>query len=290
MKDYKSTCKSLLGNDIFETLQKFEIYKPNTNTALDPRELEIAMQVVPRAILSYVSNCVAGMKPGDVRECPIPFGENANWTINKHGADDYNGEIRENNKIKYEFKYRSIPGMAMLLMTSFEIYDFNDLEPAQSAPVISDTAKMQELIDERLKIYDLINSVVSNRMEIRDARERFITEKLNIIISQLEDQRAMEDRAKNKKELKLRRFLEAKKESKEFEISFEKSEKAICGDCGASLFDTTGWKSGCICSGDDRNKKVWLKKTENGVKLKFSKGWDGENIEMLLQSIKKVKK
>jgi len=296
MKDYKSTCKSILGDDIFEAIRKFEIYKPNTNTALDPRELEIAMQVVPRAVLSYVARCVAGMKPGDVRECDIPFGASVlgtkvNWTINKHGADDYNGEIREDNKVKYDFKHRSIPGMAMLLMTSFEIYDFNDLEPAQevSAPAF-DTCKMQELIDERLKIYDLINSVVSNRMEIREARERFITEKLNTIISQLEVQRAMEDSAKNKKELKLRRFLEAKKEPKEFEISFEKSEKAICGDCGASLFDTTGWKSGCLCSGDDRNKKVWLRKTENGVKLKFSKGWEYENITMLLESIKKVPK
>jgi len=292
MKDYRSICKTILGDDIFETLQKFEIYKPNTNTALDPRELEIAMQVVPRTILSYVSNCVAGMKAGEVRECSIPFGENANWTINKHGPDDYNGEIRENNKVKYDFKYRSIPGMAMLLMTSFELYDFNDLEEKKETAPQPDTCKMQELIDERLKIYDLINSVVSNKMEVREAREQFINEKLNRIIAQLEVQKTMEDNANQKKDLKLKRFLEAKAkpEQKEFEISFEKSEKAICGDCGSSLFDSAGWKSGCICSGDDRNKKVWLKKTEGGVKLKFSKGWDEENVQMLLQSLKKVRK
>jgi hypothetical protein len=294
MKDYRTICKNLLGEDIFEELKKFEIYKPTTNTALDPRELEIAMQVVPRTILSFVSNCVAGMNNGDVREADIPFAPNSNWTINKHGPDDYNGEIRQDNKVKYTFKYRSIPGMAMLLMTSFELYDFNDAPVAEKQENPADnTIKLQEIIDERLKVYDLINNVVSNRMEIREARDQFINDKLNRILAHLEAQRDMDDQKNQKKELKLRRFLDAKKQpepKKEFEISFEKSEKAVCGDCGSSLFDTDGWVSGCICSGDDRNKKVWLKKTENGVKLKFSKGWDPENINMLLQSLKRVKK
>ena len=129
-------------------------------------------------------------------------------------------------------------------------------------------------------------------MSIKEAREDFINEKLNRLLAYTEEQKRVESDKENKKQLKLKRFLDAKQQEapKEFEINFEKSEKAICSDCGSKLFDNDGWKSGCICSGDDRKKKVWLKKTENGVKLKFSKGWDEENIQMLLQSIKKVAK
>ena len=293
MKDYKSTCKKILGDDIFEEIQKFEIYKPTTNTSLDPREIEIAMQVVPRSILSYVIKNVEGMENGGIKKLDIPFCEGSDWTINKHGPDDYSGQIRKFNKVVYDFKYRSIPGMAMLLMTSLELYDLKDLKEIGENKESLDIDKIQSIIDDRLKIYELINSVVSSKISVREAREDFINEKLNRLLAYTEEQKRVESEKEDKKQLKLKRFLEAKQKQeapKEFEINFEKSEKAVCSDCGSKLFDTDGWKSGCICSGDDRKKKVWLKKTENGVKLKFSKGWDEENIQMLLQSIKKVAK
>jgi len=292
MKDYKSICKRILGDDIFEEIQKFEIYKPTTNTSLDPREIEIAMQVVPRSILSYVIKNVEGMENGGIKKLDIPFCEAANWTINKHGPDDYSGQIRKSNVVIYDFKYRSIPGMAMLLMTSLELYDLKDLKEVEENKNDLNTDKIQSIIDDRLKIYELINSVVSSKINVREAREDFINEKLNRLLAYTEEQKRVESDKENKKQLKLKRFLDAKQQEapKEFEINFEKSEKAVCSDCGSKLFDDAGWKSGCICSGDDRKKKVWLKKTENGVKLKFSKGWDQENIQMLLQSIKKVSK
>jgi len=289
MKNYSSICKSILGEDIFEEIQKFEIYQKNTNTALNPEEIKIALQIVPRAILSFLIKELTEMNNGDIKDIALPFTDGGTLQVNKKGKDTYNGEILNGPEKLYDFKYRSIPGIGLLILSTFELYDLEDLKEVKENPEKIDTCKIQEIIDERLKIYDLINSVVQNKMNIRDAREDFINQKLNSIIAHAEEKDMTED----KKESKLKRFLEAKKakeESKEFEIMFEKSEKAICSDCGSKLFDTDGWNSGCICSGDDRNKKVWLKKSEKGVKLKFSKGWDKENIDMLVESIKKVAK
>ena len=53
-----------------------------------------------------------------------------------------------------------------------------------------------------------------------------------------------------------------------------------------NIFDGKAF-SGCICLGDDMDRKLFIKKTEDGVKVRFSKGWDKENIEMLLEVLRR---
>lgn len=66
-----------------------------------------------------------------------------------------------------------------------------------------------------------------------------------------------------------------------------KSETVNCPDCGQTIFGQTGGYSGCICYGQDQHRKIWLKKTEDGVQIRFSKGWDPDNISQLLETLRK---
>lgn len=288
MKNYKDTCKLILGNDIFEELQKFEIYKPESNTALNPEEIKIAMQIVPRAIISFLTKELVPMQVDGVKELELPFVEGGKILINKKGKDNYSGEIYQNSNKVYDYKFRSIPGIGLLLLSTFELYNMEDLKEIKQEQPKFDINVIQDIIDSRLKTYDLINSVVNNKLSMRQAREEFIEQKLNIILNN----KVKEDMSeKPKKELKLKSFLDKKNKKKEgFEFAIEKSENATCGDCGQVLFDSENWHSGCICVSEDMNKKVTLKKTENGVNLKFAKSWDQENVKMLIDSIKKVTK
>lgn len=94
----------------------------------------------------------------------------------------------------------------------------------------------------------------------------------------------------SKKKLKLKDFLDkkTKKKNASYEIKIEKSESVNCPDCGNKIFDESGF-SGCVCFGLDMNKKIHIKKNENGIKMSFSKHWDPENIEMLLATLKELK-
>jgi hypothetical protein len=88
-----------------------------------------------------------------------------------------------------------------------------------------------------------------------------------------------------KKKRPLAEFLESRKK-KEYEIHMSKGETVDCSDCGKNIFDGRLF-SGCVCLGDDMSRKVFIKKSEDGIKVRFSKGWDQENIEMLLDTMRK---
>lgn len=90
-----------------------------------------------------------------------------------------------------------------------------------------------------------------------------------------------------KKTLPLSDFIENRKkkvEKKEHHFALHKSETVNCPDCGKIIF-SDGIYSGCICFGDD-NKKVHIKKSEQGYTIKFGHGWDVENIGMLLEVLR----
>lgn len=87
--------------------------------------------------------------------------------------------------------------------------------------------------------------------------------------------------------LKLKEFIESrkKKNKPEFSVQLSKGETVDCPDCGKNIFNGSVF-AGCICLGDDRERKVFIKKTEEGIKVRFSKGWDADNIEMLLSTLR----
>ena len=98
-----------------------------------------------------------------------------------------------------------------------------------------------------------------------------------------------EEARRNKKHSPLKGFLE-KKESKkkaEFEFKMVKSEIS-CPDCKQQIFNGNLFSS-CICYGEDFQRKVFIKKSEEAGKysISFSKGWDIENVQMLVDLLRK---
>ncbi len=91
----------------------------------------------------------------------------------------------------------------------------------------------------------------------------------------------------SKKKRPLESFLEDRKKPKEFSIHMAKGETFECSDCRQNIFDGNSLTP-CICYGD--SGKIFLKKTENGIKVRFSKNWDIENIEMLLEVLQRKNK
>jgi hypothetical protein len=89
----------------------------------------------------------------------------------------------------------------------------------------------------------------------------------------------------SKKGSPLKDFVERRKKPKEYHVELTKSEKVDCDSCGQMIFGASGY-SGCLCFGQDQHKKIWLKKTEDGIQIRFSRGWDEQNIEMLLETLR----
>lgn len=83
----------------------------------------------------------------------------------------------------------------------------------------------------------------------------------------------------------LQQFLEKRKQPREHIIRLSKNEDVNCPDCQKNIFDGKIF-SGCICFGQDMDKKVFIKKSEEGVKIRFSRGWDEENMLMLLDILR----
>lgn len=92
-----------------------------------------------------------------------------------------------------------------------------------------------------------------------------------------------------KKSSPLSGFLEGRKkklDKKEYAVELVKGEQLNCPDCGQNIFNGQIF-SGCICLGDDMNRKVYFAKSETGLRVRFGKGWDPENIEMLLEVMRR---
>lgn len=278
--------KSILGKDIFDVLEKTELYKPQTKTTLDPSEIRIAMEIVPRTILTYLITNLKPLKSGEIKELDLPFA-NGKINVNKLSNDVYNGEIYSEGKVVYEFKYRSLPSIGLIILSTFELYDIIDNEIAPSIEkqneVDSKICEIQKIIDERLQLHSLIRNVVDQKISEREALQQMLLAKLKHSFEEQEGVPVAD------KKLKLKEFLENRQ--KKVEDKLDKSENLKCSDC-----NTTIYKSGenhikcCICYGEFHNKNIKIEKNENTVRFKFPKGFDQENIEMLLDSLKKIKK
>lgn len=287
--------KKTLGNDFFESLTKFELWKPGTRTVVDHEEIKTALQIVPRVLMAVLIREMSAMAVGETKEIHLPVKTvPALIRTTKHEKDVYSGEILHENKMVVDFKYRSIPGVGLIIMSAFELYDTSELIKENPNQPSEDSAKkIQDLIDERLALHDLIDRVVDKKLAERDAIQQLFLAKLSESLNQKEQaptvivelNQSEPMSADAKKELPLRKFLEIRKtklDKKEFSISLAKNENVSCPSCGQDIFKNQVF-SGCICLGNDREKKIFIKKSEDGVKVRFGKGWDPENIEMLLE-------
>lgn len=312
--------KKTLGEDFLQSLEKFELWKPRTKTTVDHEEIKTALKIVPRAIMSLMIAELAPMKLGETKEIGLPLPGGAMLRATKHERDVYSGDIEQDNKIIVDFKYRSIPGVGLVVMSAFELYDLEELHKNPTVAIPEETdLKIQRMIDERMALHSLVEKVVENKIEQRDAIQQLILAKLTDKHRKIAELRDVNESttpqtdpyfrgmtnglevAKTvldgsepkfietpKKTSPLKGFLEGRKDKikkNEFVIYMNKGEIVCCDSCGKEIFNESAY-SGCICMGSDMDNKIHIKKTENGVKVRFPKSWDPENIEMLLEVLR----
>lgn len=290
----------LLGRDIFDHLEKSEItggiMKLNTNTAIDPSEIKIALQIVPRSVLTYLFMNLKYRSTGDAIELKLPFAD-AILNVNKLSPDNYSGEIIKDGKKLSEFKYRSLPGIGLILMSSLELYDVAQLDEIKPSDYHSEKAQgLQDIIDERIKMYDLVQSVVDRRLMEKDAlkelvRQRLTQEIFSIpvppkMVEQVPTHHEDESMQEPNKKSRLKQFLESRENKHQQNVELDKTEIS-CPDCGCSLYKGEDKINLCVCFGEFAYKDIKIIKNEDGsVKVKFPKKFGIDNIEMLLDSLK----
>jgi hypothetical protein len=301
----KNDLLNILDDQFLETLAKSaDLYKIGSNSVLDPMEIMIGLKVVPRAVMSMLISELEPMELNSHKDIHLPFGTNAYVSANKNSADNFTGSVYDNNKLVYDFKNRSIPGLGLILLSTFELYDMEDLSKPKKVEEDIDR-KVQKLIDERMELHSLVNRVVEDKMAQREAIHKLMMAKLNEAMKapsiatpsvaippittkplEVKPSDITKKEESPKKGSPLKGFLERKKKPREFKVEMAKSEMISCNDCGQTIFGETAGYSGCLCFGQDQHRKIWLKKSQDGVQLRFSRGWDESNIEMLLEVLR----
>jgi DNA-directed RNA polymerase subunit RPC12/RpoP len=284
--------KSMVGDDFLETLGKSELYKPDTKTTIDPLEIKAALNIVPRILLSFLISELKPMKAKEFKDIHIPWAPGV-LHVEKHGPDVYSGQIMSaENRVIYEFKFRSLPSVGLVILTTFELYDLEEPKEESAPEAIVTTLPsqpeskpLQDIIDERLKLHGIIREVIDQRLSEREAIQQLLLMRLKPIVEESEEQ-IHSERTMDRK-LKLKEFIENRKLQP---IDMDKKEDIRCPDCSSKIF-----KSGesvikcCICYGSSHNKEIKFKKSENGVKFDFPKDFDAEDISMLIDAIKDKK-
>lgn len=296
LKDVKLV-KSILGNDIFDELKKSAIYKPETKTALDPEEIRVALEIVPRSVLSFLFANLKYREVNDIIDVELPWALNAKLHVNKLGMDNYSGEVTKDGKRLYEFQHRSMPSLGLILLSVFELYDIdllNEIKQKQDQPPqpTDRIERLQDIIDDRLAMHSLVRDVVDKRISEREAINKLIKERLSDHIAETQlkaeepkEEAPMEDTSKSK----LKQFLDNIEKKRSDPVELDKSEDIKCPDCKTTIYkkETTEIVP-CICYGEHMAKPIKINKSADGmVKIKFPKGFDIENVEMLLEALKK---
>lgn len=290
--------KSILGEDIFDELKKSAIYKPESKTALQPEEIRVALEIVPRSVLSFLFAHLKHRQETEVIDLDLPWALGAKIHINKLGADNYSGEITKEGKRLYEFQHRSIPSIGLILLSLFELYDLDLLNEIKQKPeqpeVRSKIEDLQDMIDQRLTLHNLIKDVVDKRISEREAIGRLIKEKLSEHVKATITEERIEEPKENEsmedsKKSKLRQFLENRENKRQESVEMDKSESIKCPDCKTVIHKKESSEIiPCVCYGEHMSKPIKITKTEDGkVKIKFPKSFDIDNIEMLLDAVKK---
>lgn len=280
--------KSILGEDIFDVLEKTEIFKENTKTATDTEDIKVALQIVPRAILGWLFSNLKWREVGANIDLDIPFAQ-GRLVCNKLSPDNYSGEIIADGQRACKFKYRSLPAVGLILMSTFELYDMQQLDEIKGSKTPEQESKvdrLQDIIDERLNMHRLINSVVDKRITEREAIAQLIRAKLNHSIEMASESKE-EEVVEQTKKSKLKEFLDNKDKKRQESVELDKSE-VKCPDCNSTLHKSESKTIKlCVCYGNHMHKEIKFKKAEDGkVKFNFPKSFDAENIEMLIDALK----
>lgn len=291
-----------LGEDFLESLAKSDLWKPGTKSVSDIEDMRVGLKIVPRTVMALLIRELSGMENGQNRRIPLHVAPNSFLNATKHERDQFSGDIESDGKKLTEFKFRSIPGIGLVVMSTFELYSIEELA-APAEPVVEGVdQKVQRLIDERLALHDLVGRVVDNKLAHKDAVHTMVLARLTDELAKEKaivaayDKGPVEEAPQQPhepfiinipaKRFPVKDFLQKRQSKKEFTVQMAKGETASCEDCGHVVFGN-GLFSGCICLGENFGSKVFLKKNATGVQLKFGREWDQETLEMLLQTLRK---
>lgn len=285
--------KNLLGEGAEEELAKSALHKLPTNTAVEPQELVHALKIVPRAILTWLKSHLEPMKPMESKKIDLslisPSALGAMLYINKKAPDVYMGEIVRGGEVIARLINRPLPSVGLVLMTLFELYD---LDKEEKKPEIDLSKEIQDIINRRLNLHATVESIVDQKIaeinQIKNMVEKAVNQ--SNLDSNLKEEGVKIDDFRSHftvstSKSPIKKILDRRKKP---EIIIAKSETHTCPDCNSVIFKNESFTP-CICFGDDRNKKIFLAKTADSVVVKFSSAWEPENIEILLEAIKKKK-
>ena len=146
MKKTSNIIKKTLGEDFFDVLKKSDIYKINSKTVTSSEEIATGLKIVPRVVLSFLISNLSELKVGENKDFKIPFSEDCYMQISKKDHDSFSGYIYSKGKKINEFLNRSIPGIGLVLMTTFELYDVESIKENKSCKENFDAQKLQSII------------------------------------------------------------------------------------------------------------------------------------------------
>lgn len=286
--------KSILGEDFIDELAKSDVgavINLKTQTGAIPEEMKIALQIVPRTVLSYLFANLKHRNIDEPFELILPFAENTIMFANKKGPDNYTGEIVQDGERITHFKNRPLPSIGLILLSTFELYDMDMLDEIKEAPNIQEPEyaridQLQDMIDARLSMQHLIQDVVDRRISEREAINQIIKDRLNSHIMSVANP-PEEDNVEQPKKSRLREFLENREKKLKEPVEIDKNEIS-CPDCGIALHkgEEKTIKL-CVCYGNYANTEIKIKKKQDGkVTLKFPQSFEVDNIEMLLDALK----
>jgi hypothetical protein len=295
--DFNSILSSLIGKELTETLIKSDgIFKPNVAAVASIDEMHRGLSIVPKIVLKWLSLHLKNMQQSEVKDIQIPWNSKASLHVEKKENDLYSGHLLLNNKPIY-YTFRTLPGVGLILLSHLELYDLDSKEEIQ----VPDFSKeISDQIDEKLKLIQLVENVVEKKLTQREAIEQLVKDKIQKILSSKEENVEIKEESRpldlapqtvpDSKIRPLKAFLDSKREKNKVKFSlpiqFEKNENLECPDCLKNIF-LKGEYKGCICFGDDEKNEAFLKKNNKNTELYVDMSWDKENIEMLMDIIKK---
>lgn len=270
-----------LGSDFISDLKECEI------CGVDGTKIEL--QIVPRTVLAYLVLHLKGKEVGSVSDLDLPFAENTKLNVTKFSKDNYSGKLIQGDKEIAQFKYKTLAGLGLILMSSLELYDIDQLK-VEKQP---EEKGLQALIEEKLYLHALISDVIEKKLSQRDAIKQLVDAKLNQSVVEANEPKEAEEPEQTieievpDKKSKLRAFMEKRESNKVRIIDKLQKSEIKCPDCKTTMYDGKDSIRLCICYGEHRNKEIKIQKGENDrIKLQFPKDIEIEGIDMLLDTIK----
>lgn len=178
----KLNLNKYLGESFFSELQKSEvgpILKEDAKVSVFPHEMMIALQIVPRTVISLLVQHLKPLKPKEHTVIPwyLENGICHEIRVQKISSDLYSGEITGEGRVLARFQYRSLPAVGLVIMSTYEMYDKETNKQDTVNPEFN-YDKVQSLIDEKIRLQMTIESVVNKKLSEREAVKQLIDQKI----------------------------------------------------------------------------------------------------------------